>query len=97
MVTNFKFNSYFSLLSDDCSYANDEIVLGDLTKYGWVVVRSRHINAGVETDIRNICGRGSWYTIEKHRLMKYQTSTPRSSKWTEGKIEKHLNLFQPIF
>ena len=80
-----------TLTSDQ--YANGAPVIGDLTKLGWQVFRSFHIHSGVESEIRNICGRGDWHTIDKHRLMKYQTSTHRPPRWKEGKLKE---AFAPL-
>ena len=68
-------------------YRDGDKVLGDLTTMGWEVFRSRHIHPEVESAIRNICGRGDWHTIDRNRLMKYQTSTPRPPKWNQSPIK----------
>ena len=70
-------------------YANGEVILGDLEKYGWCVYRSNNISDIVESEIKNICARGtSWTRIHGKRLMKYAKCATYPQAWESPAIKK---------
>ena len=65
-------------------YKNGDLMVGDLEKLGWAMYRSRYVESFLETEIRNICGKGVWHAIgdlNNTRMMNYQTISILPRTW----------------
>ena len=85
-------------------YKNGDLVVGDLEKLGWAMYRSRYVESHLETEIRNICGKGTWHAIgdsDNTRMMKYQTSSTVPKSWKSKTLATmfeniKLNIFDNV-
>ena len=69
-------------------------ICDDLKSLGWVVLRSPFISNLADSKLRSIASRGTWHSIEKNRVMKYNENSVLPKSWLISELSRMKKLIQ---